>query len=91
MTFRLSDEVRSIRRHPGGYGSSFAAQHGCIWSIGYRAQEKIQPYAEQPSPRGPLHGDVSFAPAGEESDKGASTQNSFPSGSAITTQVTSSG
>jgi hypothetical protein len=45
---------------------------------------KIQPYAE----RGQLHGEVSFAPAGEESDKGASTQNSFPSGSAITTSVT---
>jgi predicted lactoylglutathione lyase len=30
----------------GGYGDSFADPDGCIWSIGYSAQGKDQPYAE---------------------------------------------
>ncbi len=30
----------------GGYGGSFADPDGYIWSIGYSAQGKDQPYAE---------------------------------------------
>jgi uncharacterized glyoxalase superfamily protein PhnB len=30
----------------GGYGGSFADPDGYIWSIGYSAQGKNQPYAE---------------------------------------------
>ncbi|MFG2106043.1 VOC family protein [Micromonospora chersina] len=39
----------------GGYGGSFADPDGYIWSLGYSAQGKDQPYAELP-PRIPSSG-----------------------------------